>query len=135
MNEEDIKQNWFNEVLSEELAHYTFSYYCKKYQQDRFAKKPSKYYDYSLQVAAIMHNNIGYKNWLNPNDKIKMDVSEKQANPEYWLNEYRSYIDCKAKLGRVPDSGMFVISKLMYDRLSYDYRIKNLINMEDVVIK
>lgn len=135
MNEEDIKQNWFNEVFSEELAQATYSYYGKKYQQDRFAKKPSKYYDYSLQIAFIMHNKVGYKNWLSNSDKLKMEVNERNSKPEYWLNEYKSYLDCKAKLGRVPDSGMFIISKLMYDRLSYDYRIKNLINMEDVVIK
>jgi hypothetical protein len=131
----NIIEQYAAAAFSRTLCEYTFHYYCKKYQQDRFARKPSKYYEYSNQTVWLMHNvKFANDDFIIEEENIRMDINVKKSNPDYWLKEYKSYIECKRKLGRVPDTGMFVMPKELYNRLSYNEEIKDLINREDVII-
>lgn len=144
---EDIMEAYAAAAFSQSLLHHTYEFInklhanCIKtgnghplFNYNKQSHSNYRYVNYDTQFCFLSRKNFANSDYLFENEKIKLDISLEQSKPEFWIEKYESYIKCKRKLGRVPDTGMFVMSKTIYDRLSYVNEIKDLINKEDVII-
>jgi len=135
-NPENILECWYENSFSEELAYSAYFFYCRMYANDRLNKKPSPYHELALQINHL-RTKCKNKNYFDPKsyEMLKMESDEVKSHPDFWIKEYQSYITCKTKLGRIPDTGKFIIPLSIYNRLSFDPDFKSLKFKEDVVIQ
>jgi len=114
-------QDYYNEVFSEDLATATYFYFCRKYRLDRALNKPSKNYSYSLDIIHL-RSKCGFKNYLNDNDKLSMDLNEKKMKVDYWIKEHKAYLTSFSKYG----FGTLFITRVIYNRLCHNPEISAL---------